>query len=242
MVASARHSGGSLLSKTPLVPSLGLLGEEPVPCELDMMDEMSARVRLPKGVEIPETSTIALWLTDPLSGTAVALPAYSAWPEEDGDDQVCDIYFAQPNALDAGNTAPADRRVDARVAPPAEEVEVWVVSDRAGREDVIECVLVDLGPGGMCVELTVGLEPSTPFTSGEFQVLLPGDSWPLVFIAQVRHRARVSREIVRYGLEFDVQRTVGFDAQQERLARFVQDRVQSIADWMRADQSPAPAA
>lgn len=226
-----------------LEASVGPLGEDPVGCTLDALDDMSAKIRVPRGTEVPETSSLALWLSDPDSGTAVALPAYSGWLEEDGDDMVCELYFAQPNALQSRVDESLERRVDTRVSLPPDEVEVWVASDKASDgEGVVECVLVDLGTGGMCVELTVGLEPTTPFSNAEFQVLLPGQTWPLVLNAQVRHRARVSREVVRYGLEFDIGRCVDFAEQRESLTAFVQERVSRIADQLQEADRAMPAA
>lgn len=227
-----------------LVSAVGLLGQDPVPCQLDALDEGSARVRVPVGVELPETSSLALWLTDPESGTSVALPAYSGWPEQEGETLVCDVYFAQPNALQPRAEGAPERRMEARLTLPQREVEVWVVSDRAGAEGdgVQECTLVDIGPGGMCVELPAGREPTTPFTSGEFQLLLPGQTWPLVLCAQIRHRQRRSEEVVRYGVVFDSARSTNFAEQRASLARFVQDRVEQFAGRRCVQESAQPAA
>ena len=213
-----------------LVPAVGPLDGEPVPCALESLDEVSARIRLTPETRLPEMASVALWLQDKERGSAVVVPAYSGWPEEDGDGLVCELYFAQPNALHGYQGDAMDRRSAVRVVPAPDEVEVWLHTERPGQDDPVECVLVDLGEGGMCVEMTVGLEPSAPFSLAVFQVLLPGATWPLVLQAQVRHRARVSREIVRYGLEFDATRTVDFDEQRSHIAGFVSGRVAAVAN------------
>ncbi len=220
-----------------LVLSVGPLEGDTVPCELETIDEISARIRIERGFGLPEMSSVALWLSEAQSGSAVVLPAYTGWPEDDGDDLVCDLYFAQPNALHEYVEGEAmDRRTAVRVVPAPDEVEIWLTSDRPGSEDPVECIPVDLGEGGVCLELTVGLEPTEPFTTAQVQVLLPGAAWPLLLRAQVRHRTRVSREIVRFGLEFDEGRTIAFPDQRRAISGYVQGVIAQVAERVRPAQ------
>ncbi|MBX2799443.1 MAG: PilZ domain-containing protein [Myxococcales bacterium] len=220
--------------------SIGLVGDAQHPCVVEHIDEVGARVRVAGGVRLPETSAVLLWIGEGPQGSAVVVPAYTGWPDDNEEDWVCDLYFAEPNALQRREQAGVDRRTSIRVSPEDHEVEVWLSSDRPGVEDPVKCRLVDLSEGGMCIELALGEEPITPFTGADFQILLPGEAWPLVMFAQVRHRHRQSREMVRYGLQFDRQRTQSFEDQRPKIGNWVARRLASLADRLGRDAPDTP--
>jgi len=187
------------------------------------MDAHHACVRVPIEDALPEQSAVDLWMTDRRSGRAIIVPAFTTWPRIEGAEQICELHFAVADALGAPAPADGDRRTAIRVAPGDDDVELWITSDRADSPDPIAASIVDVSVGGLLIEMQAGHEPSTPFTDAEFQVLLPGEAWPLVLHGQVRHRCRVTRETVRYGVEFD-RRSVAFAEQMTRMAAYVESR------------------
>ncbi|MEN0064286.1 MAG: PilZ domain-containing protein [Myxococcota bacterium] len=202
----------------------------PVPCELEAMDDHHARVRVPVEDALPEQAAVDLWMTNRQHGHAIILPAFTGWPTIEGSTQVCDLFFANPHALGEHPPPEGDRRSAIRVSPGGSEaIEVWLTSDRADSAEPIAASVVDVSVGGLLIEMKAGHEPTTPFTQAEFQILLPGDSWPLVLNGQVRHRTRVTRETVRYGVEFDRRRSPAFTEQMTRMAEYVEARRKAFA-------------
>lgn len=208
---------------------VGPRNRTPVPCTLEVMDAHHARVRVPVEDALPEQSAVDLWMTDRRGGTSIILPAFTTWPRIEGGEQVCELYFATPDAFGDHGPSNADRRTAIRVGPGKHEIEAWITSDRADSSDPIQARVIDVSVGGMLVEMRAGHEPTTPFTGGEFQVLLPGDQWPLVLMGQIRHRTRITRETVRYGVEFDRRRSPAFDEQMTRMANYVDTRRREFA-------------
>ena len=208
---------------------VGPRNRTPVPCVLEVLDAHHARVRVPIEDALPEQAAVDLWLTDGPSSQSIIVPAFTSWPSIDGTEQVCDLHFASPHAIAEPATTDADRRSAIRVAPGSDSVEVWITSDRADSWEPIAAGVIDVSVGGMLIEMQAGLEPTTPFTSAEFQVLLPGESWPLVLHGAVRHRARVTRDTVRYGVEFDGHRSSAFSEQMRHMAAYVESRRQDFA-------------
>jgi hypothetical protein len=197
---------------------------DPVPCALESIDADIVRVRL-KGGALEPTAEAEVWLSEGPGGASVIVPVVTGWTE----DGVCDLFLAEPvELLDEGRVG-RDRRRSARVVPAPGEVEVSVQSDRPGVHLPVPIALVDLSAGGMCVEMAVGQEPTLPFVAGVFQILLPGDPFPLMVGARVRHRSRLNRDVVRYGLEFDRRRTSSCEGQLARIAAWVGQRRARVA-------------
>ncbi len=208
---------------------VGPRNRTPVPCVLETMDTHHARVRVPIEDALPEQSAVDLWMTERQTGRAIIVPAFTSWPHIEGAEQICELHFAAPGAFGERPAADGDRRSSIRVAPGDDGVEVWITSDRADSTEPIAAGVIDVSVGGMLIEMKAGHEPSTPFTAAEFQILLPGDTWPLVLTGQVRHRARVTRETVRYGVEFDRRRSFAFAEQMARMAEYVESRRRDFA-------------
>lgn len=215
---------------------VGPLDGDPFPCELERLDAQCARVRLRGAVPtLAPTAESALWWTPPHSGASVVLPAISGWPERDGDDVVCDLYFADPQVLDALHGAHpdhvvADRRSSPRVAPDASEhIEVYLQAESSRRAPPARARLVDVGSGGLRVELGLERELSPPMTLAVVQLLLPGESWPLILAARLRYRRRCSKAFVQYGLEFTRSGSRDFEAQIEQIAQWVGTRQRELA-------------
>lgn len=182
-----------------------------IACILQDLDHDRARVRvLARTRPLPAVAVGSLWLTDPESRLAVALPVVTGWgPEED-----------EPNVYELFLPGPDQRRLAVRVRPPVGSVEVWLATRRA---PMLQVEIVDVSTGGMCVEAPSDRFPQAR-TACTFQVLLPGDSWPLVLAGEVRHRLLVDGCRVRIGVAFDRARTTDADLQFGHLDRWIEAR------------------
>jgi hypothetical protein len=171
--------------------------------------------------ELQATTEGVLKVADPATGTWVAVPVVLGWPEPEGSEVVCDLFFIDGTEITESGQSRVQRRA-VRVQPPHDEVIVALRSDRPGQQGAAPVTLLDLSAAGLAVEMPVGQEPTTPFTSGTFEVWVPELGAPMVLVATVRNRSRRSKELVRYGVEFDPSRTQGYAEASAMLAGWVQ--------------------
>ena len=99
-----------MLDKVGLRMSVGPLDGEPVPCEIEgngreRRPDPTGLAPLPAGRR-PRSGCGSMIPT----GAGLVVPAYSGWPEVDGQTQIFELYFAQPNALQANPQGRVDRR------------------------------------------------------------------------------------------------------------------------------------
>jgi len=212
---------------------IGPLDGEPVPCTLETLDEEVVRVRVPLESAPEPTSTCAVWFSEGPDGASVIVPVVVGWSQVDEQDRIVDLFFAEPgvpSALwDESRAVGRDRRTSMRIAPAPDELEVYLDSSHGGVTETVPVRVLDLSAGGMCVDVPADRMPTMPFTDGVFQILLPGQVWPCVMQAFVRHRCRRSADVVRVGLEFDEARTNAYETQAERICQWIARRRQEVA-------------
>ena len=211
---------------------IGAPESKPVACTLDKITAEGANVDIPTTLApaLGVSKPAELWISDSNTGTSVVVPAVNTRRQDDDGNTRFTLQFIDPGAVKAllhkDLLRLFDRRQAFRAVPPeGQKIEVTVEPPPEAEVPPVRTVLVDVSTTGLAFDVPVGFESEMIlFDYVTLHFLLPGCTWPNVVVAEIRNRSWKNPTRVRYGVEFDQVRTIGWDLQSDQITQFVIER------------------
>ncbi|NCG18743.1 MAG: hypothetical protein GWP91_07000 [Rhodobacterales bacterium] len=207
-------------------------GGEPVACKLEEITPESVQVSLSSSTApaIGMSRPAELWISDSPSGTSVVVPAVACNRNEANDKCVYTLQFVDPGAVDAllhrDLVRLFDRRQAFRAVPrEGNIIDVTVEPPEDANLEPLRTTIVDVSTTGLAFDVPVEFEAEMiVFDHLTVHFLLPGSTWPNVFVCLIRNRSWKNPNFVRYGIEFEEARTIQFKTQKDHVIEYVLKR------------------
>ena len=224
---------------------VGAPESEPVACTLEEITAEGARIELPATLApaIGVSRPAELWISDEESGTSVVVPAVNTQRKDSEGKVEFYLQFTDPGAVKAllhrDLLRLFDRRQAFRAVPTEGQiVEVTVEPPPEAEVPPVRTTLVDISTTGLAFDVPVGFEAEMIlFDYVTLHFLLPGCTWPNVVVAEIRNRSWNNPTRVRYGVEFNSERTIRWDLQAEQIMSYVVERQRAMTGEEPMDRS-----
>jgi len=224
-------------------------GTSPVPATLEKITAEGAMVIIPKDspkLEIALSNPIELWISDGPSGASVVVPAVAAARDDADGKSVFTLEFTDPGAVESLLNKDLvklfDRRQAFRAIPTdGKSIALTVEAPEDAGVPPVHTWLVDISTTGLAFDVPVGFESEMIlFDEVTLHFLLPGSTWPQVLVGVIRNRSWANPNRVRYGVQFNADKTIRYDLQNEQITDYVIARQRAMNAGRKADPPVVP--